>query len=208
MLANEQKNKVNFRYLSECSKYSEFAQIHKKEMTRIILIGFMGSGKTTLGRALAKSLGLTFIDLDNYIELRHCKSINQIFAERGEEGFRTIERNLLHEVCEFEDVIISAGGGTPCFFDNIDYMNAQGTTIYLQVPHERLLTRLKIAKSRRPLLKDKSDEEISSFITEKMQQREPFYLKADYNFTADRLEDKEQIAESVARFRKQFNLNK
>ncbi|MBR5848566.1 MAG: shikimate kinase [Bacteroidaceae bacterium] len=177
-------------------------------MTRIILIGFMGSGKTTLGRALAKSLGLTFIDLDNYIELRHCKSINQIFAERGEEGFRTIERNLLHEVCEFEDVIISAGGGTPCFFDNIDYMNAQGTTIYLQVPHERLLTRLKIAKSRRPLLKDKSDEEISSFINEKMQQREPFYLKADYNFTADRLEDKEQIAESVARFRKQFNLNK
>ena len=175
-------------------------------MTRIILIGFMGSGKTTLGRALAKALGLTFIDLDNYIELRHCKSINQIFAERGEEGFRNIERNLLHEVCEFEDVIISSGGGTPCFFDNIDYMNAQGTTIYLQVPNDRLLTRLKIARSRRPLLKDKNDEEIEQFIAEQMQRREPFYTKADHAFTADRLEDREQIAESVERFRKQFNI--
>ena len=126
-------------------------------MTRLILIGFMGSGKTTLGRALAKELGLTFIDLDNYIELRRCKSINRRFEESGEDGFRTIERNLLHEVCEFENVVISAGGGTPCFFDNIDYMNAQGTTIYLQVSNERLLERLRIAKSRRPLLKDKND---------------------------------------------------
>ncbi|MBQ5663239.1 MAG: shikimate kinase [Bacteroidaceae bacterium] len=175
-------------------------------MTRIILIGFMGSGKTTLGRALAKALGLTFIDLDNYIELRYCKSINQIFAERGEDGFRNIERTLLHEVCEFEDVIISSGGGTPCFFDNIDYMNAQGTTIYLQVPNDRLLTRLKIARNRRPLLKDKNDEEIEQFIAEQIQRREPFYTKADHAFTADRLEDREQIAESVERFCKQFNL--
>lgn len=175
-------------------------------MTRIILIGFMGAGKTTLGRALAKALGLTFIDLDNYIELRYCKSINQIFAERGEDGFRNIERTLLHEVCEFEDVIISSGGGTPCFFDNIDYMNAQGTTIYLQVPNDRLLTRLKIARNRRPLLKDKNDEEIEQFIAEQIQRREPFYTKADHAFTADRLEDREQIAESVERFCKQFNL--
>lgn len=166
----------------------------------------MGSGKTTLGRALAKALGLTFIDLDNYIELRRCKSINRIFEESGEDGFRTIERNLLHEVCEFEDVIISAGGGTPCFFDNIDYMNSQGTTIYLQVPNERLLERLKIAKSRRPLLKDKNDEEIKAFIDEQLARREQFYLKADHIFAADRLEDKEQIAESVERFRKQFAL--
>ena len=167
-------------------------------MTRIILIGFMGSGKTTLGRALAAETGLTFIDLDNYIELRHCKSINQIFAERGEEGFRKIEQNLLHEVCEFEDVIISSGGGTPCFFDNIEYMNRQGTTIYLEVPHERLLERLIIAKSRRPLLKDKSNDEIST--------RSPFYSQAANTFTADRLEDKIQIKESVEKFRKQFGI--
>ena len=166
----------------------------------------MGSGKTTLGRALAKELGLTFIDLDNYIELRRCKSINRIFEESGEDGFRTIERNLLHEVCEFENVVISAGGGTPCFFDNIDYMNAQGTTIYLQVSNERLLERLRIAKSRRPLLKDKNDEEIKAFIEEQLARREKYYLQADYTFASDRLEDKEQIAESVARFRGEFDL--
>ena len=148
-------------------------------MTRLILIGFMGSGKTTLGRALAKELGLTFIDLDNSIELRRCKSINRIFEESGEDGFRTIERNLLHEVCEFENVVISAGGGTPCFFDNIDYMNAQGTTIYLQVSNERLLERLRIAKSRRPLLKDKNDEEIKAFIEEQLARREKYYLQAE-----------------------------
>ena len=175
-------------------------------MTRIILIGFMGSGKTTLGRALAKSLGLEFIDLDNYIELRRCKSINSIFAEMGEEGFRTIERNLLHEVCEFENVIISAGGGTPCFFDNIDYMNAQGTTVYLQVPEERLHERLKIAKSKRPLLKEKNDEEIMQFIKEQLERRDVFYKKAAHTFISDRLEDKEQKKESVERFRKQFDL--
>jgi shikimate kinase len=85
-------------------------------------------------------------------------------------------------------------------------MNAQGTTIYLQVPNDRLLTRLKIARNRRPLLKDKNDEEIEQFIAEQIQRREPFYTKADHAFTADRLEDREQIAESVERFCKQFNL--
>ena len=97
----------------------------KSKMTRILLTGYMGAGKTTLGRALATKLGLTFIDLDCYIEERFRKTISQIFAEKGEEGFRDIERRMLHEVAEFEDIIISTGGGTPCFFDNIDYMNSK-----------------------------------------------------------------------------------
>ena len=120
-------------------------------MRRIFLIGYMGAGKTTLGRALAKELGIQFIDMDSYIEARFCKTISKIFAEKGEEGFREIERRILHEVGEFEDVIISTGGGTPCFFDNVEYMNGQGTTVFLDVPEERLFIRLSIARSKRQL---------------------------------------------------------
>lgn len=175
-------------------------------MTRILLTGYMGAGKTTLGRALADKLELTFIDLDNYIEERFRKSISQIFSEKGEEGFRDIERSMLHEVAEFEDVIISTGGGTPCFFDNVEYMNSKGTTVYLRVPVERLFTRLSIARRQRPLIKEKSDEELRSFITEQLAKREPFYSKAQYTFVADKLEDKTQINASVEEFCRQFNL--
>lgn len=110
-------------------------------MKRIILIGYMGAGKTTLGKALAQATDLQFIDLDWYIEERFHTSIQQIFADKGESGFRDIERRMLHEVAEFEDVIISCGGGTPCYFDNIDYMNLQGDTIYLKAtPEDRKST--------------------------------------------------------------------
>ena len=101
-------------------------------MKRIILIGYMGAGKTTVGRQLAKELGLQFYDLDWYIETRHHTTVTQIFAERGEDAFRRIERAMLHEVAEFEDVVISCGGGTPCFFDNMDYLNRQGQVVYLR----------------------------------------------------------------------------
>ena len=85
-------------------------------MTRIILLGYMGAGKTTIGHALAKELGVPFYDLDWYIETRMHRSVSQIFSERGEEGFRHIEHNMLHEVAEFENVVVSCGGGTPCFY--------------------------------------------------------------------------------------------
>ena len=175
-------------------------------MTRIFLIGYMGSGKTTLGRALAVALDLQFIDLDHYIEQRYRKTIAQLFAESGEEGFREIERRILHEVGEFENVIISTGGGTPCFFDNVDYMNAQGTTVHLDVPVERLFIRLSIARSKRPLIKDKNDTELKEFIVEQLEKRAPHYGKAQYAFKADKLEDKTQIDLSVEAFRRQFGV--
>ena len=175
-------------------------------MTRLFLVGYMGAGKTTLGHALAKELGIQFIDLDNYIENRFCKTIAQIFAEKGEEEFRNIERRMLQEVGEFEDVIISTGGGTPCFFDNIEYMNNQGTTVFLDVPVERLFIRLSIARQKRPLIKDKNDAELKAFITEQLEKRNEHYSKAFHSFRADKLEDKKEISLSVEAFRRQFGI--
>ena len=136
-------------------------------MKRIFLIGYMGSGKTTLGRAFSKEQKLTFIDLDWYIEERFHKTIQQIFAERGENGFRELERRMLHEVADFEDVVIAAGGGTPCFFDNMDFMNEHGVTVLLEAKPSTLFNRLKVAKSQRPLLANKSDEELMTFSVRK-----------------------------------------
>ena len=174
-------------------------------MTRIFLIGYMGAGKTTLGKAFAREMSLDFIDLDWYIEERYHKTVQQLFSERGEQGFRELEQRMLHEVAEFEDVIISAGGGTPCFFDNMEYMNLSGDTVFLDVAPEVLFHRLKVAKQQRPLLANKSDEELMNFICEALQKRSPFYSKAKYLFRADELEDKRQIQASVDSLRKQLN---
>ena len=170
-------------------------------MVRIFLIGYMGAGKTTLGKAFARAMGLSFIDLDWYIESRFHKTIAQLFAERGEDGFRQLERNMLHEVGEFEDVVVSTGGGTPCFFDNMDYLNAQGQTVFLDVDVETLFRRLRVATQQRPILRGKSEEELRTFIEEALAGRAPYYTRARYRFDGSRLESREQIAGSVQRLR-------
>ena len=175
-------------------------------MTRIIIVGYMGSGKTTVGKALSKDMGIPFYDLDWYIESRMRKTVAQIFAERGEEGFRKIEYNMLHEVAEFEDVIISCGGGTPCFFDNMDYMNEQGETVYLKASPEVLYGHLKMGKTERPLLKNKTPEEMQAFIAEQLEKREPYYSKAKHTLDVNLLENYEKIKISVAKMRALLNL--
>jgi shikimate kinase len=175
-------------------------------MTRIILIGYMGAGKTTVGKALSKELGFPFYDLDWYIESRMRKTIAQIFAERGEEGFRKIEHNMLHEVAEFEDVIISCGGGTPCFFDNMDYLNQQGEVIYLKGTPEVLYKHLLMGKAERPLLKNKTPEELITFIREQLEKREPYYTKARHTLDVSLLDNYDKIRTSVARIREILNL--
>lgn len=158
-------------------------------MKSIIIIGYMGAGKTTVGKALAKELGVMFYDLDWYIESRMRKTVKQIFDEMGEEGFRQIEHNMLHEVAEFENVIVSCGGGTPCFFDNIDYMNQCGETVYLKASAETLYEHLKMGKGVRPLLLNKTPEEVQIFIREQLKQREPFYSKAKHIFDISVMDD-------------------
>ncbi|MBV5312313.1 MAG: shikimate kinase [Prolixibacteraceae bacterium] len=147
---------------------------------RIFLIGFMGCGKSTMGRALAASLNLTFIDLDTFLEERYFRTIPQIFAEEGEDNFRRKERKVLEEVASFDNVIVATGGGAPCFFDNMDLMNRSGFCVFLDVEIDSLVGRLIHAKTERPLIKGKSPEELRHFIGELMQKRRPFYEKAHY----------------------------
>ena len=167
-------------------------------MHRLILIGYMGVGKTTLGKALAKATGLAFYDLDWYIESRMRRTVKQLFDERGEEGFRQIEQRMLHEVAEFENVVISCGGGTPCFFDNMDYMNRQGHTLYLKAMPDVILEHLRMSKNVRPLLLDKTDEQKRLFIEQQLEQRRAFYEKAQTTVDVTTLDSKEKIAQAVA----------
>lgn len=175
-------------------------------MTRIIIIGYMGAGKTTVGKALARELGLTFYDLDWYIEGRMRKTVPQIFAEKDEEGFRKIENAMLHEVAEFEDIVLSCGGGTPCFFDNMEYLNRQGDTVYLKATPDVLYKHLKMGKTERPLLKNKTKEEMYRFIEEQLVQREPYYIKAKNVIDVSLMDNYEKIKISVARLRELLNI--
>lgn len=175
-------------------------------MTRIFLTGYMGAGKTTLGKALARELHVPFVDLDWYIEERFHKTVGELFTERGEAGFRELERSMLHEVGEFEDVIISTGGGAPCFFDNMEYMNRVGKTVFLNVHPEVLFQRLRVAKQQRPILQGKEDDELRAFIVQALEKRAPFYMQAQYVFNADHLEDHSQIDASVEQLRRFLGL--
>lgn len=166
-------------------------------MKRIFLIGYMGAGKSTMGKWLAQVMSLEFIDLDNFIESRQHKTIKEIFAEMGEDGFRQLERRSLEEVSQFENVIISLGGGTPCFFDNMEMVNQAGTSVYLKPSEEVLLRRLIKGKHKRPLLADKSDDQILQVIREQLAWREPYYLKAHITFEASHLENKAEIVHNA-----------
>lgn len=167
-------------------------------MNRIIILGYMGSGKTTIGHALSKELSLPFYDLDWYIESRMRQSVKQLFDSMGEEGFRKIERNMLHEVAEFENVIVSCGGGTPCFFDNMDYLNRQGDTVYLKATPDVLFRHLKMGKTVRPLLLGKTPEEVRAFIGEQLCEREPYYAQAKHTLDVSLMDNYEKIKISVA----------
>jgi shikimate kinase len=147
-------------------------------MKRVFLVGFMGSGKSTVGKNLAKRIGWDFLDLDEVIEQKEGLPINMIFEERGEEYFRDKESFYLKSLSQKENLVIATGGGTPCFFDNMKWMNDHGLTVYLKADDKWLVERLKNETVNRPLLKGKSDRDLDDFISIKMREREKFYLTA------------------------------
>lgn len=168
----------------------------------IFVIGYMACGKTTFGYALARALKADFYDLDFYIEQRFRKTVTRIFEEEGEEAFREKESKMLREVGEFENVVIACGGGTPCFNDNMPFMLEHGTVVWLEASPECMLRRLMINNSRRPLMAGKSFEEMKELVIKGLNERVPYYSKADIRFSGEELEDKKQIDSTVEAFLK------
>lgn len=173
-------------------------------MLPIFLIGYMGSGKTTLGSGVEARAHITFIDLDQYIEEKEKASISDIFKERGEEGFRQIERECLQELAVRKDVLVACGGGTPCFFDNMELMNNSGTTVWLDASIDVLQARLTVARSQRPLIAKLDDNELRIFITESLNKRNPYYSKATHRFVADNLDTVDDLEASIEKFVDKF----
>ncbi|WP_291857112.1 shikimate kinase [Marinilabilia sp.] len=149
----------------------------------IYLTGFMGSGKSTFGRLLARELNCRFVDLDKFIEEQEKMSISEIFSKYGEERFREIERLTVHKSTNLGKAVIATGGGVPCHFDNMEVMNKNGMTIYLKVSAPALTERLMPARAHRPLIAGKSKEELLEFIIHSLEQRAPWYEKS--SLTAD-----------------------
>ncbi|MGM9819113.1 MAG: shikimate kinase [Paludibacteraceae bacterium] len=154
-------------------------------MKPIFLLGYMGCGKTTVGKNIAGKMGLEFLDTDDLIEKCHRKTIAEIFSEVGENQFREMEREVLHNIFDYNDCIISTGGGMPCFFDNLALMNEKGTTIFLDVSIEELVHRLYYKGNKRPLLQGKNEQQLYEYIKKSIEERLPFYSQAQIRISAD-----------------------
>ena len=147
---------------------------------KIFLIGFMGSGKTHWGRLLSEKLGIRFFDLDEQVVEQAGKPITEIFAADGEEQFRMMEKDILHIITESHDSFVMAcGGGSPCYFNNIEYMNQSGTSVWINTPLDTIFSRLISEKDKRPLIKSLSDDQLKSFISKKFADRKIYYEQAD-----------------------------
>ncbi|HSV87201.1 MAG TPA: shikimate kinase [Bacteroidales bacterium] len=145
---------------------------------RIYLVGFMGSGKSSLGRRIARKLNYRFIDLDTEVERIAGQSIAEIFEQMGEMHFRKLESEALRKTIEISPAVIATGGGTPCYFDNMDFINRNGTSVYLRLSPQSLAWRLENAQKKRPLVLNCIGEDLLQYIEQKLREREPCYMQS------------------------------
>ena len=162
--------------------------------TRIFLIGFMGSGKSTLGSKLARLIGYDFVDMDQLIEETAGMTVPGIFNELGEKVFRKWEHDIVLELSHREKVVISTGGGAPCHSDLMRIMNKKGTTVYIQLTPEALAHRLLDSKTERPLIKGKSEQELLDYIHMKLEERDYFYNQATHTVDGINLQTEHLIS--------------
>ena len=159
-------------------------------MKPVFLIGYMGCGKTTLGEVLARQMGLRYIDLDEYIEQRRGMSVVEIFDKMGQESFRVMEIEALHEVAAMTDVVVGCGGGTPCHGGNMEVMNDAGITVWLTTSPERITARLLLPeqKIKRPKIVDLPDDAVLPFVKTELETRNPYYCQAQLQFDSTDIE--------------------
>jgi shikimate kinase len=165
----------------------------------------MGAGKTTVGKKIARQLNRPFVDTDRFIETRYHRKISEIFAEKGEEFFRETEHNILQEIAQFENTVISTGGGAPCFFDNMELMNRSGITVYLKVSVAGLVQRLTAYGQDRPLIKNKTRDELERFIALHLEERESWYHRAAIIFPTENLWTSSEIDATTENLMKRIN---
>lgn len=158
-------------------------------MMKLFLIGMMGSGKTYWAEKLKRKYKIPAYDLDSLVEMMEEKSITEMFAEDGEDYFRKTEAKMLRMFKEKNQFILSCGGGTPCFNDNMNWMNKNGLSIWIDEPVEVLAKRLLAEKQNRPLIKNLAETDLKNFITNKLAEREAFYSKATYRLKGDEINE-------------------
>lgn len=147
---------------------------------RIFLVGYMGSGKTRTGKLLAKAMNYGFMDMDELFEERYRISIQDFFRKYDEEAFRKLEHQLLAETILRDNVVYSMGGGTPCFFNNMEMLNQYGLTVYIRMPALALFRRLEESKKQRPVLNSMASDELLLHIQSQLTARDPFYSRAAF----------------------------
>lgn len=152
---------------------------------RIYIIGYMGAGKSGVAKRLAARIGWQSCDTDSMFEEKYRITINDFFAKYGQDLFRKLESEILHSTAQMDNVVVATGGGTPCFFDNMDFMNNNGLTVFLSMSAKSAAIRLSQTRKKRPLTKGLSGDELLHFVEQQYEQRLPFYTQAQMTFKAE-----------------------